>query len=246
MIKPPSSIDSNMSCLRDACHLNWQGSSYLLNGDFPHAIDLLRRSLVVLSRRSVLPMQRNLENNLAEVSKTHVVIPELRNIPTTSNSLGGRLEGTCTEFVYRSPIVLCGGFSTGDEVPTVSAAAQYTGAVLFNLALAHHLQDLNGNSIRMEKAKDFYEMALEVLLQDQAGASSLSPTTATLMALTLNNKAACHFVMCDYSSARMSSQLLLRVIRSATPLQIGMEVVVGLEMNAVLMADERLPASHAA
>jgi tetratricopeptide (TPR) repeat protein len=177
----PSSLSfylHNMDC---CARLNNVGASQLVNGRYANAINSFTRSLslaksaiaVLVAENQAKHMnnctshslqpQRRCAVVLFKYSAASVAAPEAKVQPVVDDRHNDALRG-----LYMFPLDLSESAEYQHYDPTVEASI----AIMFNLALAHHLSALYGPFNRcactLEQAIDLYELAYTVQMQEDA------------------------------------------------------------------------------
>lgn len=129
--------------------------------------------------------------------------------------------------------------------------ALYSGTLLFNLATCFHIEgSLQGKSKMLQRASQLYQMSMQLIEEPL----EQNPSGVSLVAMVLlNNKATCHFDLCDYEGSRLFSSQLKSLIRHlGTNNQIEEEVsypegiVDALLFNSTFMGEHSPTAAQAA
>jgi hypothetical protein len=206
----------------DPAVLNKQGVSWLVFGGFQEAVTFFKNALVTLKTRSLLQ------------------IPELRS-PRVSphlcpmyTSIGVPIQEE-RFYIYNRALVF-----TPSETSAVSEIDYplYSAIILFNIALAHHLQAQGGPGDRaLRDAGYFYSMCLQILASVETRCDKRIIAPVKLAAL--NNVAIIHY---EHGDAVRAHSVLTETFALLTPATVGLDDETfdqndfdGITLNAVMM-----------
>jgi tetratricopeptide (TPR) repeat protein len=197
--------------------LNNQGVAQFLNRQYLDAADTFTRALQLAKYElSVLqfcnivtarPMEDDLDGDTRGLGAVSVQGPTHNILHDTTEYLvpcncGGGCDENNLPFVYRTPLIISESIATQDYESTVEAAV----AIMFNLALAHHLQgeeqSFNEPSA-LRKALALYELAYALQVQEDIDVS-----VEITMAI-INNLGSIHRELDDQEKASQCFQHLL-------------------------------------
>jgi tetratricopeptide (TPR) repeat protein len=189
--------------------LNNQGVAQFLNlqyidaaDTFTRALRLAKCELAVLQSRNIVT-ERGLDDETRGVGVTSVQGPTHTKYVMHCNCDSG--DENNSPFVYRTPIVISESITTRDYESAVEA----TVAIMFNLALAHHLQGADQpfkDPTAFRKALALYELAYELQVQEDIDLS-----VEVTMAI-INNLGDIHRELDDQEKASQCFQQLLSTI----------------------------------
>jgi hypothetical protein len=205
-----------MSLYEQAARLNNEGVSALLGGDIQTAVAAMTKSIKL--------MKQELSSNSAEDSKsinsTAGSEQEVRSveIPDTDSS----------ETIVFNQAILIPSDGEQNEVDT----RVYTAAVIFNLALAHHVKASRGDASCMVKAEKLYTMVVLKLVNDDAACRMRIAVVVKLA--SINNLSQIQVANGDYTHEQVLSQLS-NLLRKTNQALFEEPEVQGLLINALLL-----------
>jgi hypothetical protein len=175
-----------MDTLRQMCALNNKGVKLVLSGDNKNGVVSFQNALAAMQQGAVgIEQSSSSETTSSDASELRILLPDnaasLIDIQQDSN------------FVYDLPFLLqIGNDDTLDDL----RVSLYIATLLFNLALGFHKRGRQGQSKALQRAATFYQMSLQLLEEPLL---KQSPTASFLAMVALNNKANCHWDICDYN-----------------------------------------------
>jgi hypothetical protein len=223
---------SAMNSIKYACSLNNQGVDLLVSGDSSRAMRSLQIALNLLKEAS----------DLLETTSCIGMTQSNKEAPLPfceSPSTVPGLEGT--EFYFYDHGIMITDITNGESEEMISL---YIAIVIFNLALASHIEGRLGHEKSLKKAALLYSMTVQLL----TGSSIPDDMSATILTLfALNNKAQIHYDQCEYIESVDCMEAISKIMGSAHSLQstLSPKDVEGLMLNAMLLLN--VPsAAHAA
>jgi hypothetical protein len=209
-----------MDSIKHACTLNNQGVDLLVSGDSVRAMRSFQTGLSLLKEAA-----NEVETEtICVTSSQEVKLP----ICESTSSVPG-LEGLHC-YVYDHGIMIT-DTTNGDSDEMLSL---FSAILLFNLALASHLEGRLGSEKSLKKASMLYSMTLE-LLTSAPMPDDMSATVLILLAL--NNKAQIHYDQCEYSDAGDCLKEISNIMCSVQGLHstLNHKDVEGLLLNVMLL-----------
>jgi hypothetical protein len=205
-----------MSLFEQATQLNNEGVTALLKGESQAAIDAMSKSIRLMTQELSKPSEDRKSDCTTAASEQEearsVEIPETDSFET---------------IVFNQAIIIPsdGGEQSGIDVHVYSAA------VIFNLALVHHLQASKGDIACMAKAEKLYATVLK-LVDDRA----CHMRVAVLVKLaSMNNLSQIRYAKGEYEHAREGLNQLSSFLRRTNQALFEEPQVQGLLMNALLL-----------
>ena len=233
-----------MEELREACRLNNEGVHFHLKGDYQNSMTAFQTALgqMKLAAFESDKISREPVGTRAAVEQEFDICNIVQ--PPHAACSHSLLSGQCDSgFVYSLPFLLHAG--SADSLDDVRVSL-YSATLLFNLAMCFHRDGLQGRGKMLQRASNLYQMSLQLLEEPLREAPSASSVIATLL---LNNKANCHFDLCEYDQSRHFSRHLSQMIEYAR-LQIEVElspkVIEALYLTSSIMVDQVPTAAQAA
>jgi hypothetical protein len=211
-----------MDSIKHACTLNNQGVDLLVSGDSVRAMRSFQTGLSLLKEAAN-------EVNEVETETICMTSQEVKLPLCESTSSVPGLEGLHC-YVYDHGIMIT-DTTNGDSDEMLSL---FCAILLFNLALASHLEGRLGSEKSLKKASMLYTMTLE-LLTSAPMPDDMSATVLILLAL--NNKAQIHYEQCEYSDADDCLKEISSIMCSVQGLHstLNHKDVEGLLLNVMLL-----------
>ena len=206
-----------MNLFQEAAQLNNAGIDALINGDSSSAIQSMTKAIKTMKAQlaqSSTPNQKYDSSTAKASMDTHMV-----EVPMASS------DHIVVNQVVQIPI------ESTQEISDFDMHV-YSGAIIFNLALAHHFRSSSGNTSCMNKAEKLYSMVLKLL--DNA---SLNVHTALMVKLAcINNLSQIRYFKGDYDNAREGLSEVSHFMRHSPNKAIFEEQEIqGLLMNILLL-----------
>jgi hypothetical protein len=204
-----------MSLFEQATELNNEGVTALLEGESQAAINAMTKSIKLMKQELAKPKK----DRKSKFSRTAASEQEVRSveIPETNSS---------ETIVFNQAIII-----PSDGEQSEIDIHVYSAIVIFNLALAHHLQASKGDTACMAKAEKFYAMVLK-LVDD--GACHMRIAVVVKLA-SINNLSQIRYAKGDFEHARDGLDQLSSFLRRTNQALFEEPQVQGLLMHALLL-----------
>jgi hypothetical protein len=204
-----------MSLYEQAARLNNEGVAALLGGDIKTAINVMSKSIKLMKQAlSSSPAGDNKSINSTTGSEQRVRSVE---IPDTDTS----------ETIVFNQAIIIPSDAEQDEIDITA----YTAAVLFNLALAHHVKASRVGASCMLKAEKLYSLVLKFVDDDAACHTRIA---VVVKLASINNLSQIHVANGNYKHEGLSQ--LSNLLRKTRNLALFDEPEIqGLLMNALLL-----------
>ncbi|GAX11932.1 hypothetical protein FisN_8Lh018 [Fistulifera solaris] len=181
--------------------LNNAGVQIFINGDCQTAAKYFQESLVVLKQLAAqLSVASHNRSKFDEDSSLGFTLLEAVAFPEKLSF--GNWDGST--FMYSVPFLLQERESFGER-----ELSFYSSIVLFNLALCFHKRGIKGHSKLIQQALNLYRFTLQLLADSDALQSRVA---LMIEALVLNNKANCHYELCDIAAEHDAAERLVDIL----------------------------------
>lgn len=182
----------------NACQLNNSGVEIYMAGDYQTAAKYFQESLVVLKHMAA--HISSFDKDKKTSSKGGFTLLEAVTFPKEQSF--ANWEGST--FLYSFPFLLQQRESFGER-----ELSFYSAVVLFNLALCFHKQGVQGHSKMIQQALNLYIFTLQLLADSDVLQKQV---TIMIEALVLNNKANCHYELCDTAAVQDAAEHLVEIL----------------------------------
>jgi hypothetical protein len=203
-----------MSLFEQATQLNNEGVAALLEGESQAAIDAMSKSIKLMKQELSKPSEDRISHCSTAASEHEFRSVE---IPETDSS---------ETIVFNQAIIIPSDGEQSDIDIHVCSAT-----VIFNLALAHHLQASKGDNACMAKAEKFYAMVPKLVVD---GACYMRIAVVVKLA-SINNLSQIRYAKGDYEHARDGLDQLSSFLRRTNQALFEEPQVQGLLMHALLL-----------
>lgn len=215
---------STMSLFQEAAQLNNQGVIALIEGDDAFAIEAMTKSIKMMKQELAKPSSES-----CDAKPTSACEPELRTVEIPDMECSDDQHEIFNQAIH----IPCDGDESEIDIHV------YSSAVIFNLALAHHRQGLQGVAASQQKALKLYSMVLKVLDD-----SLFEFRTAVMVKLaTVNNLSQIQFANGDYEEAKEGLNHLAGFLRIASGDILAEPQVQGLLMNVLMYRAPKVAAA---
>jgi hypothetical protein len=219
-----------MDIIQRAITLNNDAVQALVDGNDARAAESLTRAIKIFKDELSKPPQVSLPED-----SSYFVADESSPSSTTLTVQLPELHQEQQSFLFNQALKLPEHSVNGENRPTVSESDLhvYTGAVIFNLALAHHRKGMNsGQGALLIKSEKLYSMILKLLSDDDHNTSRI----AILVKLaTVNNLAQRCFESGDFEQARQGLGHLSSTFRIKSLSFLQEDNIKELLMNVLLL-----------
>ena len=178
-----------------AYQLNNSGVQVFMDGDYQTAAKYFQESLVVWKQ-----IAKSSTGNTKDVATQAFTLLEAVAFPKEQSF--HNWEGST--FLYSVPFLLQERESFSER-----ELSFYSSIVLFNLALCFHKQGVKGRSKMIQQALNLYMFTLQLLADSDALQNQV---TTMIEALVLNNKANCHYELCDTAAEHDTAEHLVEIL----------------------------------
>lgn len=188
-----------------AYQLNNSGVQIFMAGDYPKAAKYFQESLVVLKQMAacIASSSSSSSSSMSDESTSQQQGFTLLEAVAFPKGHGfHNWEGST--FLYSVPFLLQERESFGE-----TELSFYSSVVLFNLALCFHKQGVKGRSKMIQQALNLYMFTLQLLADSE---TLQNQVTIMIEALVLNNKANCHYELCDTAAEHDTAEHLVEIL----------------------------------
>lgn len=214
---------TNMNPFQEAALLNNEGIDALLGGDDEHAIEVMTRSIRIMKQEVAKP-GKELKDFRHTSGQVHRPL-QTTEVPDSTSSYRLALFNRAIHIPY-------------DREDSSVDIHICSSAVIFNLALTHHLrQDIDGNKPGcLQKASKLYSLVLKLL-----ESACLHDGEALLIRLAaINNLARLQISTGDYEMARLELSHLEQFLLRANQSMLEEPLVQRLLSNMMLMKGPKI------
>jgi len=225
------------SFIRRACELSNMGSMMLSSGQTSKSLDAYQRALLSV-KKAALAFEASGSFPVATTESTRR-IDAVHPFPECEGYVSQIAEGE--NFLFDRPFLL---ELADDDIIDDATISLYSAAILFNFALAYHHQ---GQESHLIKATRLYEMCLQLIWQQESLDGVLGASTLAVVAL--NNKAHCHYELCDYEQSQdLMGEMTSILEASGMQLEemLNPQVLADLGLNSLMLLNQPPTAAKAA
>jgi hypothetical protein len=180
--------------------LNNAGVQIFIKGDCQTAAKYFQESLVVLKQMAAQLSVMSYRNKFDHDSTLKLTLLEAVAFPEKLSF--GNWDGST--FMYSVPFLLQELESFGER-----GLSFYSAVVLFNLALCFHKRGSKGHSKMIQQALNLYMFTLQLLADSDPHQSQVA---LMIKALVLNNKANCHYELCDIAAEYDTAERVVDIL----------------------------------
>lgn len=217
-----------MSLFSEAAHLNNQAVVALTQGDDLFAIQSMTEAIKLMKQELASRQQQNSE----ETDEDKLLVNDMNSLALGSELKTVEIPDICCcaddhhEIFNQAIHVPCTGSESDIDVHV------YSGAVVFNLALAHHKQALRDSNRHLEqKAIKLYGMVLRFIDDTLVDL----PTALMVKLAAINNLTQLQFANGGYEEARQGLEQVSGFVKYASGEVLAQPKVQGLLMNVLMI-----------
>lgn len=193
-----------MNLIKHASELNNLGAHLIIQGDLGKATAAFQSALAIMKNASTPVGSNDSEDQERNAARDHshsfrAFVGEIE----VSSNVAQRNDSD----IYNIPFVLEERLIPQQDI----ALPLYSAIILFNLGLSLHDESLTGREVCLKQATHIYRMSLQIL----ESVSQQCPSAVVVAVAALNNKAAIHFELCEYTESKRCWVVLSQLFASA-------------------------------
>ena len=228
----------NQSFFQDAARLNNDGVTALAEGDTETSIDFLLSTVKLMKRFIAVPQQESSPSPLSNECKAEDEAEEPSSSCFHTFSTVEVSHATCDDQVFFHQAIVMPTDVEDDNTSSSWDAYVYSAAVIFNLALAHHIQGSKDKKAQ-DKAERLYTTILK-LLDERVGHIQ---SALMLKLACINNLAHIRTENGVFDEARDGASQLSTLLKTTDETLFEAAEVQGLLMSVLLFKKPRVAAA---